>query len=428
MSKNKARRDDLRARIDDIICRRKVDAHFLSSKSMDEILEEISIYHQELEYQNNELMRIREELEISQKHYYDLFNEAPVSYVLFSEDCRIETVNRAFSQLVGIEARELHLQPFYTIIHPECQDPFYFHVRDLLKHGLAESVQLVLRGKQHDIPVKIESNLQVDGNKVMIRSAIVDMSREKEVQQTLLAAKERAEEASRLKSQFLANMSHEIRTPMNGIMGFVQLLSTTVLHGEQDEFLKNIMISADGLLSVIDNILDISKIEAGKIVLEEIPYDLRVVVASSLIPLKAKAAEKNIVLSAQVSSEVPHRLMGDPTKLRQILTNLINNAVKFTTTGSVTVEVALLSSDEERVELQLTVQDTGIGIAAAASAAIFEPFVQADISSTRKYGGTGLGLAISKRLVEAMGGEIGVTSTEGEGSLFTVTLPQKREL
>ena len=423
MKRTLNRKDELRARIDHILHSRQIDAEFLSSKSMDQILEEISIYHQELEYQNMELSRIRSELEISQRHYYDLFNEAPIGYVLFNRDYSIVAANKAFSRLVDMETP---LHSFPQIIHPESQDIFYFHVRNLLKQGTVESVQLVLRGNSKDIPVRIESNLQVESDKLLIRSAVLDMSQEKEVENALLSAKNQAEEGSRLKSQFIANMSHEIRTPMNGIMGFAQLLTMTRVDGEQEEFLKNILISADILLAAIDGILDISKIEAGKIQMEEIPYSLASVVEDSVIPFKAKALEKGIGLSIKLSSEIPPLLLGDPTRLRQILTNLVNNAVKFTHKGQVQMLVDVVTSSVEHVQLSFTVKDTGIGISAAALGLIFEPFMQGDISSTRNYGGTGLGLTICKRLVEAMGGEIHVNSEETHGSTFVVTLSQKR--
>ena len=242
----------------------------------------------------------------------------------------------------------------------------------------------------------------------------------------LESARAAAEESARLKSEFLANMSHEIRTPMNGILGMAQLLEDTTLSDEQGEYLGNIQVSAESLLSIINDVLDLSKIEAGKLDIEEIEFDLETCVEDAALVLGQSAQDKQVELTAFVSPEARQALAGDPGRLRQVLVNLLSNAVKFTSVGEVHLDAKLDSQDETHAIVRFSVRDSGIGIAAEVRERLFEPFTQADGSTTRKYGGTGLGLTICKELAERMGGEIGVLSELGSGSTFwfTARLPK----
>ncbi len=257
----------------------------------------------------------------------------------------------------------------------------------------------------------------------------IDITEQVRAKEEIYKAKIAAENASRAKSEFLANTSHELRTPMNGIIGMSSLLLDTELSPEQRDYVETIQNSAESLLTIINDILDFSKIEAGKMDLEIIDFDLRITIEEVVDLLRVKAVEKGILFRASVHHEVPSALKGDPGRLRQVLINLAGNAIKFTESGHVFIEVRSERETDRSVELRFEVIDTGIGIPEDKRDLLFQSFSQVDASTTRKYGGTGLGLAISKRIVEMMGGTIGVESTFGEGSTFwfTVSLDKQTE-
>ena len=297
--------------------------------------------------------------------------------------------------------------------------PLGSHEMDELAAGInrmAEALQNAQEELQHSIEQATE-DVRQNLETIEIQNIELDFARKE------------ALEASRIKSEFLANMSHEIRTPLNGILGFTNLLQKSELSPRQQDYLSTIEKSADSLLGIINEVLDFSKIEAGKLMLESIPFNLRDLLQDTLTILAPAAHEKQLELVSLIYRDTPLALRGDPLRLKQVLTNLVSNAIKFTREGTIVMRAMVEDESADSAQLRISVMDTGIGLSDEDLRALFQAFSQADNSLSRQAGGTGLGLVISKRLIEQMGGEIGVDSTPGEGSEFwiTLTLPKARD-
>ncbi len=276
---------------------------------------------------------------------------------------------------------------------------------------------------QQALQLRFENQHLIDGLVGANRALESEIAERRRAEQYLQRAMTAAETANRIKSEFLANMSHEIRTPMNGILGTLELLSESPLSNEQRDLLRTAHHSADLLLEIIDDILDLTRIEAGKLAFEKRMFDPGHLVEEAASLMAAAARRKGLELVCFVAPNTPANIAGDPTRIRQVLTNLLGNAVKFAEQGEIVLRVRRTTPKAERSELYFEVQDTGIGIPPEVREKLFEPFIQADVSTTRRFGGTGLGLTISRRLIRLMGGDIGVESAPGRGSRFWVTLP-----
>ena len=355
-----------------------------------------------------------------------LLDSAPDGIVIADDQGKIVLVNSRFEVLFGFSKEEITGQSIEALL-PEryrtghvAQRNSYYQEPDVREMGSGR--ELFARRKDgSEFPVEISLSPLQTNEGVLVLSSIRDITERKKAEVELIEARQAAEAANQAKSDFLANMSHEIRTPMNGIMGMTELALSTELTKEQREFLTTIESSAESLLTLINDILDFSKIEAKKLDLDPVDFELRERIGETLSTLAARAHHKGLELAFDVDPEVPELLVGDVHRLRQILVNLIGNAIKFTERGEIVIRIELAGQEEQRVRLRFSVKDTGIGLPEEKLESIFQPFEQADVSTTRKYGGTGLGLAICVRLVELMGGEMQVESQLGVGTTFSFT-------
>jgi len=363
--------------------------------------------------------------ELARQHAYldTLLQSVPVAIAVIDRARRIRSLNRQFTVLFGYESNEAVGRPLDELVVPEHQRAASREMEQRVWQGetvTADTERLHRDGRL--IPVRLSAAYAQDATGEVVIVRYEDITQRKRAEAAIREARDVAERAAHARSAFLANMSHEIRTPMNAVLGFVELVLDTELSVEQRRALELVRSSSEALLTILNDILDYSKIEAEHLELETIPFDLPKVVHATANLLAVRAREKHLELTVDVTPDVPHLVRGDPTRVRQVLMNLIGNAIKFTEQGEVAVSAVVAGGDTNRASVRFRVRDTGIGISEDQLASIFREFSQADASMTRRYGGTGLGLAISRKLVALMRGELTVTSEVGRGSEFGFTL------
>jgi PAS domain S-box-containing protein len=360
--------------------------------------------------------------------YRSLVEKLPVVTFVASLDETVQElyISPQIESLLGFTQEEWLSDPFlwFRQLHPDDRDKWIQEFALTCANGAHFRAEYRLLARDGHI-VWVQGECQVirdeEGRPVYLQGIAFDISHIKRAvadQEEKMAALS----ASRAKSEFLARMSHEIRTPLNGVVGMIDLLMATDMTNIQERYAQLAREAADSLMKVINDILDFSKIEAGKVEIESVEFDLYRGIEDLTELLATVAAKKNLALVCSLRHDVPRHVLGDPNRIRQVLTNLVNNALKFTKEGSVSIRAMLQSRDEQSVVVRVQVEDTGIGIPADRLDRLFKSFSQVDSSTSRKFGGTGLGLVISKQLVELMGGQIGIESQEGKGTTFWFTL------
>jgi PAS domain S-box-containing protein len=386
--------------------------------------------HDEIADLGQTINRMLASLQLSQKQkqqaeerYRAFMNNIPALALIKDAEGRILYINEPLAKMYNIKLEDVQGKPVGNWIPAKFLEKVHLQEREVISTQKVMHFEEAVPSPDGVLHHQLSYRFPLKGpdGELLVGTVAIDITDRKQAEAALHDAKEMAEAANRAKSEFLANMSHEIRTPLNGVVGMTDLALGTDLTSEQREYLDTVKLSADSLLTVINDILDFSKIEAGKIDLEMIDFNLRDQLEAMLKTLALRGDEKGLELLCEIAPDVPEMVRGDSNRLRQIVVNLVGNAIKFTDEGEIALKVRVETQEGADCMLHFVVSDTGVGIPAEKQKLIFEPFSQADTSTTRKYGGTGLGLTISARLVEMMGGTLWVESEMGRGSQFHFT-------
>lgn len=399
-------------------------AQLLTSEEMRSVLQDISVYQAELEMQNDELLQTQRRLNESGELHRAVFRHSPVGYAVLDDMLRIREWNDRFATFVNAASRSLVGTPLAEFVHPDDQDAFHFFSKRLASENPEERIELriVYGAVQPRWVVLRAAMLPLDPP--VILAILADIQERKELEMQLVKERNEAERANSAKTVFLTNMSHEIRTPINGIIGMLELLNESPLPAKQAEFVRTARYSAEALLEIVNDVLDLGKIEAGKIELQPEDFDPFSLFRAITESFRPRAVQKGLDFSLRIHGDATEgvTVRQDPAKLRQILNNLISNAVKFTQTGGITLELELLL-DIIPCRMKFRVSDTGIGMTPEEQKRVFDRFTQADASTTKRFGGTGLGLTITRDLIRLMNGTIELQSAKGAGTTINCDIP-----